>query len=155
MSIPEKGHMTLCPACGKTVSTRDIFTGKHTRTDCHPFQQALKDSQPGAVQQRLKSQLRQDELVKRTQTFSEKWAWVLETDFVRKHWGWMSLATNLLSWLVGYQTPNFGFFWTMITIPTFTFGIMALYFNRKVVSVVRWIIRRPVKPFKNESGKGQ
>src|SRR6266700_6890690 len=131
-----------CPACGKTVEQRDVFTGKHNRV-CQPFVEALKDSEPTSFQQKRRAELKQDQLVQRGMTFSERWAdFVLQSDFVRKWWipSWMT--TMLLSWLVGYQTPNFGFWWTMASIPAITLLCLVLFFNGKARSLFH---RGPVK----------
>src|SRR5207245_8133177 len=105
--IPEKSRqMMTCPACGKTVEARYIFTGRHNR-ECEPFKTALQDAQPGSFQEKRKAELRQDQLAQKGMTFSERWAdFVLQADFVRKRWLAAWLTTMLLSWLVGYQTPN-------------------------------------------------
>jgi hypothetical protein len=135
--IPQKGKLMACPACGKTVEQRDIFTGRHNRS-CEPFVQALKDSQPGSFQEKRKSELRQDELAKKGMTFSERWAdFVLQADFVRKRWVAAWLSTMLLSWLVGYQTPSFGFWPTMLSIPATAFICLMMFFNRHIRSLFR------------------
>ncbi|SRR5712692_5006541 len=141
--IPEKGRLMTCPACGKTVPNRDIFTGKHQRNDCEPFQKALDDAQPGSFQEKRKAELRQERLVVRGTTFSERYAdFVLQSDFVRKWWIPSWLTTMLLSWLVGYQTPNFNYWVTMISIPAIAFLCLLLFFNGKARSLFR---KGPVK----------
>jgi hypothetical protein len=141
--IPEKSRqMMTCPACGKTVEARDIFTGRHNRV-CQPYVKALEESQPGSFQEKRKAELRQDQLAQRGMTFSERWAdFVLQADFVRKWWIPSLTTLMLLSWLVGYQTPSFGYWPTMLSIPAIALTCLTLFFNKKMRSLFR---RGPVK----------
>ncbi len=143
MMIPEKSRqMMTCPACGKTVEARFIFTGRHNR-ECQPFVTALKDAQPGSFQEKRRAELRQDQLALKGRTFSERYAdLVLQADFIRKWWIPSTLTLMLMSWLVGYQTPNFGYWPTMLSIPAIGFFCLALFFNGKLRSLFR---RGPVK----------
>jgi len=76
-------------------------------------------------------------------TFSERWAdFVLQADFIRKRWAAALTTLMLLSWLVGYQTPNFGFWPTILTIPGIALVCLLLFFNKKVRTLFG---RGPVK----------
>jgi Ca2+-dependent lipid-binding protein len=130
--MPEKGKYIDCPACGQTVEQRDVFTGKHTRV-CKPFVQALQDAQPGSFQKKREAEMRQEDLVRKNMTFSERYAdVVLQADFVRKWWLPSWLTSMLLSWLVGYGTPTYSYWFTLAMIPVISFTCMMLFFNGKV-----------------------
>src|SRR5207245_6959766 len=116
----------------KTVEARHTYTGRNKR-ECEPFKTALQDALPGSFQEKRKAELRQDQLAQKGMTFSERWAdFVLQADFVRKRWLAAWLTTMLLSWLVGYQTPNFGYWPTMASIPMISFLCLLLFFNSKL-----------------------
>jgi hypothetical protein len=141
--IPEKSRQLMaCPACGKTVEARYIFTGRHNRV-CQPYVNAYDDAQPGSFQEKRRAELRQDQLAQKGMTFSERWAdFVLQADFIRKRWAAALTTLMLLSWLVGYQTPNFGYWPTILTIPAVALVCLMLFFNKKVRTLFG---RGPVK----------
>jgi len=131
-----------CPACGKSVLAIDIYYGRHSRV-CEPFVKALEESEPTTFQQKRKAELKQDQLALKGMTRSERYAdLVLQSEFVRKWWISSWLTTMFLSWLVGYQTPNFGFWPTMLSIPAIVLLCLTLFFNGKMRSLFR---RGPVK----------
>jgi hypothetical protein len=135
--LPDKGKMMECPSCGRTVQQRDIFTGRHARI-CPGVQRALEDAKPGSFQDKKKQELQQEALVTKGMTFSERYAdFVLQADFVRKWWLPSWLTTMLLSWLVGYDTPGYTYWFTIAVNPLIAFLCMMLFFNGRVRKLFR------------------
>lgn len=105
-----------CPACGKTINVQD--QAKHVVRDCKPFEAARSDAKNPTSQSRLRQQTRQDILVRKGQSFSEKYSEnVLDSPFMRRHWLFVSVSTSLLCWLVGYETPSYNYAFTIIVAP--------------------------------------
>jgi hypothetical protein len=69
------------------------------------------------------------------QTWSERhFAMLGESDFIRQYWAPSMLALSLLSWMVGYTTPQgsgSAYFWTFLAGPVMVITLIVLGFKGK------------------------
>jgi hypothetical protein len=130
-----EGARATCPACGKNVPAVELTSGRHVANDCAPFRQAALDAKNPRLQERLKQQHDQSKLVMKKQTWSERhFAMLGESDFIRQYWAPSMLALSLLSWLVGYTTPQGSgdtYFITFLAGPVMTVTLIVLAFKGK------------------------
>lgn len=96
--------LITCPACGESIERGKI--GVHHLT-CKAWGAAMDDSN--------KKPMTQADLIRQKHSFSTQWApVVLDADFTRRHWIWMTLSIGILSWGIGYLTPQAPQFWITI-----------------------------------------
>jgi hypothetical protein len=129
------GPRATCPACGKNVALLEITSGRHVANDCAPFKQSALDANNPRLQERLKKDHDQSKLVMKRQTWSERHFEMLgESNFIRQYWAPSMLALALLSWLVGYTTPQGSgstYFITFLAGPIMVMTMIVLGFKGK------------------------
>jgi hypothetical protein len=130
-----EGPRSTCPACGKNLPVSELTSGRHVANDCAPFKQAALDAKNPRLQERLRKEHDQSQIVMKRQTWSERHFDMLgESNFIRQYWAPSMLALALLSWLVGYTTPQGSgstYFWTFLAGPVMTITMIALGFKGK------------------------
>jgi hypothetical protein len=130
-----EGPRATCPACGKNLPLVELTSGRHVASDCAPFKQASLEAKNPRLQERLQKEHDQSQIVMKRQTWSERHFDMLgESNFIRQYWAPSMLALALLSWLVGYTTPQGSgstYFWTFLAGPLMTITMITLGFKGK------------------------
>ncbi len=130
-----EGPRATCPACGKNLPLIDLTSGRHVANDCAPFKQSALDANNPRLQERLQKEHDQRRIVMKRQTWSERHFDMLgESNFIRQYWAPSMLALALLSWLVGYTTPQGSgstYFWTFTAGPVMVIALIVLGFKGK------------------------
>lgn len=102
-----EGPRSTCPACGKNVPVSELMSGRHAANDCAPFKQAIKDAEIPKFQKELQKEHSQARLVMKRQTWSERHFDLLgESNFMRQYWAPSVITLCILSWTIGYITPQ-------------------------------------------------
>lgn len=126
------GPRANCPSCGANVAVFELTSGSHAAS-CSGVRQAIKDAEDAGVQKRLRGEHDQRKLVMKKQTWSERHFELLgESNFIRQYWAPSMLALALLSWLVGYTTPQGSgstYFWTFLAGPVLVIVMIVLGFK--------------------------
>lgn len=138
------GPRANCPSCGANVAILELTNGVHAAS-CPGVKQAIQDARSSSVQKRLQDQHNQAKIVMKKQTWSERHFDMLgESNFIRQYWAPSMLALALLSWLVGYTTPQGSgstYFITFLSGPIFVVVMIYLGFKGKW----EWLSRGPFR----------
>lgn len=129
-----EGPRATCPSCGKNLPVVELTSGRHAAS-CQGIKQAVKDAENSTLQKRLRAEHDQSKIVMKKQTWSERHFDLLgESNFIRQYWAPSMLALALLSWLVGYTTPQGSgstYFWTFLAGPVLVIVMIVLGFKGK------------------------
>lgn len=142
------GARANCPSCGANVAILELTNGTHAAS-CPGVRQAIQDARNSSVQKRLQQQHDQAKFVMKRQTWSERHFELLgESNFIRQYWAPSMLALALLSWLVGYTTPQGSgstYFWTFLAGPVMVIVMIVLGFKGKW----NWLYKLPFRKKQN------
>lgn len=100
------GPRASCPSCGANLPMLELTSGRHAAS-CPGIKQAVQDAQNSTLQKRLQQEHNQAVAVMKKTTWSERHFDLLgESNFIRQYWAPSVGALMLLSWVVGWTSPQ-------------------------------------------------
>lgn len=123
-----KSPLINCPSCGTSVELSK-YSQHAASPECAGYRAALHDSKDPKIQEKLRKEKDQAELVMKRQTWSQRnWHRLEESGFIQQFWAPSMITLCLLSWLVGYQTPSINFWFTVLIAPSLVAVLITLVF---------------------------